>query len=67
MSLDFEKDGIKFHAEKHFATAEKDGKRLWRANLTGNNKNITKELVLKMHRNITDSWYLREEEDGKRS
>ena len=60
MPLDFEKDGIKFHAEKDFATAEKDGKRLWRANLTGR-ENITKELVLKMHRNITDSWYLREE------
>ncbi len=61
LPLDFEKDGIKFHAEKHFATAEKDGKRLWRANLTGNNENMTKELVLKMHRNIIESWYLRED------
>ena len=67
MPLDFEKDGIKFHAESGWAKAEKDGKELWWASLTGNNENITKELVLKMHRNIMGSWYLREEEDGKKT
>lgn len=31
MPLDFEKDGIKFHAERGKASAEKDGQLLWSA------------------------------------
>jgi hypothetical protein len=66
MPLDFEKDGIKFHAENGWAKAEKDGKELWRSLDVFKDNPPTEELVLGLHRMITDSWYLREEEDGKR-
>ena len=31
LKLDFEENGVKYHAEKGFAYAEKDGKQLWSA------------------------------------
>lgn len=59
--VNFERNGVKFHAERGMASAEKDGQLLWSAMDVFKERPPTIELVYNLHKMLTRSWYLKED------